>query len=116
MHSIHGENENEERTQGIKSREWKVNGRGGKRGTYFVGNATITYGREGMEIVRPVVDSLVSDFDAIEHVFDYAFDDCLHVNPQEHPLMLADPVGNTREKREKMCQLLFEHYKSPCSI
>ena len=57
--------------------------------------------------------SLVNDFDSMQHIFDYAFDSCLHVNPSEHPILLADPISNTRDRREKLCQIMFEYYKTP---
>ena len=55
----------------------------------------------------------VSDFDAITHIYDHAFTQCLHIDPSEHPILLADPIGNTRDRREQICQLMFENYKAP---
>jgi actin-related protein len=31
----------------------------------------------------------------------------------EHPLIIADPLGNTRDRREKICALAFEQHRAP---
>ena len=38
--------------------ESKSNGSAGRLGTYYVGNQTVQYRRDNMNIIRPVVNSL----------------------------------------------------------
>jgi actin-related protein len=37
----------------------------------------------------------------------------LHVGPEEHPVLLAEALTNTRSAREKTAQILFESFSVP---
>lgn len=55
----------------------------------------------------------VNDWDAVEQVWSYAFNQSLRANTSEHPVLLAEPSFNTREAREKSAEIFFEKYNVP---
>ncbi|KAI8925771.1 actin family [Entophlyctis helioformis] len=80
----------------------------------YVGDVDIFRWRAHMALTSPMdADGVVSDWDALEALWDYAYHGCLRADPAEHPLMFAEPSWNPREKREKLCELAFEKYNAP---
>lgn len=43
----------------------------------------------------------------------HAFEECLSINPAEHPLMITEPSYNTKLYREQLTQEIFETYGVP---
>jgi len=37
----------------------------------------------------------------------------MRLNPEEHPMMLAEPSHNDKAAREKMAEIMFEKYNVP---
>lgn len=56
--------------------------------------------------------SLVQDWDALEKIWDYAFDKSLRIDPKEHPIFVTECAWNTRDIRERLTELAFEKYNS----
>ncbi|KAM1256938.1 hypothetical protein EV1_030734 [Malus domestica] len=84
----------------------------GKRKLY-VGSQSLGYRRDHMEVLSPIKDGVVVDWDAVEGIWDHAFRECLLVDPKEHPMLLAEPSSNTQQQRERTTELMFEKYKVP---
>lgn len=66
-----------------------------------------------LEITSPFEDGLVSNWDAFEQLWDYSFRKALQVASNEHPIMFCDPSWDTKENREKLCELAFEKFDVP---
>ncbi|GAM25133.1 hypothetical protein SAMD00019534_083080 [Acytostelium subglobosum LB1] len=81
--------------------------------TYYVGTNAVTYKRPHMHIQSPLQDGLIKDWDAMEHIWNHAFRYRLNTNPNEHPILLAEPSFNTKQIREKMSEIMFEKYHTP---
>ncbi|KAG9295476.1 hypothetical protein G9A89_013505 [Geosiphon pyriformis] len=77
---------------------------------YIIGDGEISVWRENMEIKNPLHDGMVRDWDALEHIWDYALNNRLRVDPTEHPLLVTEAAWNTRENRERLTELAFEKY------
>ncbi|KAK8520553.1 hypothetical protein V6N13_031001 [Hibiscus sabdariffa] len=84
----------------------------GKRKLY-VGSQALGFRRDHMEVVSPLKDGVVVDWDIVDNIWDHAFKDCLLIDPKEHPMLLAEPSSNTQLQREKIAELMFEKYKVP---
>ena len=54
----------------------------------------------------PIERGIVTNWDDMEKIWDYAFYD-------EHPVLLTEPVGNPKFNREKMIQIMFETFNVP---
>ncbi|KAI8099272.1 actin family [Halteromyces radiatus] len=84
-----------------------------KYSQYYIGDNRINTPRKNMEIINPIEDGLIKDWDAMEAIWDWTFNTVLRVNPQEHPLLYTEPAWNTTESREKLAELAFEKFDFP---
>lgn len=78
---------------------------------YFVDD--LNYRRDKLEVVSPFTDGLITDWDGYGNIWEYVLGSRLRVQSMEHPLMVAEPVFNSRQNREKMVQYLFEKHSPP---
>jgi actin-like protein 6A len=80
---------------------------------YSIGTSALEYRKDHMEIENPMQDGVVENWDLMEKLWDHAFKDRLRIQPEEHPMLLAEPSFNKDENREKMLEIMFEKYKVP---
>ncbi|KAE8157067.1 actin family [Aspergillus tamarii] len=62
---------------------------------------------------RPYQRGVVTNWDGMEKICRKIFYDELKVAPEEHPVVMSEAVGNPRQNREMMTQMLFETFNSP---
>ncbi|OAY63543.1 Actin-related protein 4 [Ananas comosus] len=79
----------------------------------YVGTQALDYRRDHMEVISPLKDGVVVDWDIVDNIWNYAFRQRLLIDPKEHPILLAEPSTNSPLQREKAAELLFENYKVP---
>ncbi|KAF6151927.1 hypothetical protein GIB67_010501 [Kingdonia uniflora] len=96
----------------------------------YVGSQALGYRRDHMEVLSPIKDGVVVDWDMVDNIWDHAFRFCLIlfsclllllissrdrllIDPKEHPMLLAEPSSNTPQQRERTAELMFEKYKVP---
>ncbi|KAK6925230.1 Actin family [Dillenia turbinata] len=84
----------------------------GKRKLY-VGSQALGFRRDHMEVLSPIKDGVVADWDIVDSIWDHAFRECLLIDPKEHPMLVAEPSSNTQQQRERATELMFEKYKVP---
>ncbi|KAL2461647.1 Actin-related protein 4 [Abeliophyllum distichum] len=84
----------------------------GKR-KFYVGSQDLGFRRDDMEVLSPIKDGIVVDWDMAESIWDYALRKCLLIDPKEHPMLLAEPCSNTQQQREKAAEIMFEKYQVP---
>jgi actin-like protein 6A len=86
-----------------------------KKKEYFVGTQALSFPREYMEIESPfnMQTGLIDDWEITENIIQYALVERLGINPNEHPMLMAEPSYNSRLNREKMATLLFEKFNCP---
>jgi actin-related protein len=66
-----------------------------------------------MELKNIMLNGLIEDWDAFEYLMDYAYSKCLFTDPQHHPVVFTESPLNTKQKREKLTELMFEKYNVP---
>eukprot|EP00126_Sphaerothecum_destruens_P005670 Sdes_comp18949_c0_seq2m9460 len=66
------------------------------RGKYSIGDVALGALRSEAELKSPIKDGLVDDWDLFESMLDYMYDSGLKAKSCEHPLLMAEPVWNTR--------------------
>ncbi|KAJ6803309.1 actin-related protein 4 isoform X2 [Iris pallida] len=79
----------------------------------YVGSQALGYRRDFMEVISPIKDGIVVDWDIVDNIWDHAFRERLLIDPKEHPMLLAEPSSNTPQQRERAAELMFENYKVP---
>lgn len=81
--------------------------------TYVHGNNVHLY-RPHATVSSFVADQIVTDWDAAGRALEHAFQDRMRVKTlEEFPLMATEPSWNTKENKEKMCELAFETWQTP---
>ncbi|XP_066384321.1 actin-related protein 4-like [Miscanthus floridulus] len=73
----------------------------------------LEFRRDHMEVISPMKDGTVTDWDIVDNIWNHAFRRRLLINPEEHPMLIAEPSTNTAQQREKAAELMFENYKVP---
>uniref|UniRef100_A0A453NKJ9 Actin-related protein 4 n=1 Tax=Aegilops tauschii subsp. strangulata TaxID=200361 RepID=A0A453NKJ9_AEGTS len=69
--------------------------------------------RDHMEVISPLKDGTVIDWEVVDNIWNHAFRRRLLINPEEHPMLIAEPSTNSGQQREKAAELMFEKYKVP---
>uniref|UniRef100_A0A8C4N5Q4 Actin like 7A n=1 Tax=Eptatretus burgeri TaxID=7764 RepID=A0A8C4N5Q4_EPTBU len=87
-------------------------------GDMVIGNDLFTQqgqlmGQKVVRLVNPMTRGVISDWDALEALWNHVFSVQMAVSPAEHPLMMADPPLNPTTNREKMAELAFETFDVP---
>ncbi|OAF65697.1 Actin-like protein 4, partial [Intoshia linei] len=80
---------------------------------YFIGSNQINHPIQNMDIVSYVKHGLIDDFTLFEQKLNHIYNNCLHSSSEVHPLLMSEPVWNTKAQREQMCELIFETYNVP---
>ncbi|KAF1872677.1 hypothetical protein Lal_00016514 [Lupinus albus] len=79
----------------------------------YVGSQSLGYRRDHMEVLSPLKNGVVVDWNIVDNIWDHALRECLLVDPKERPMLLAEPCSNTQEQRERTAELMFEKYQVP---
>ena len=85
----------------------------GSKGEMHVGTNALSTQRDGMRVVKPLTDGVISDWDAAEALLSHSYKTCLACDPADHPLMLSEPSFNPPAAREKLAELVFEKFQAP---
>ncbi|XP_022850063.1 actin-related protein 4-like [Olea europaea var. sylvestris] len=83
------------------------------KGKFYVGSQDLGIRRDHMQVLSPIKDGIVVDWDMVESIWDHALRQCLLIDPKEHPMLLAEPCSNTQQQREKTAEIMFEKYQVP---
>ncbi|XP_042017131.1 actin-related protein 4-like isoform X1 [Salvia splendens] len=80
---------------------------------FFVGSQDLGFRRDHMEVLSPMKDGVVVDWDMVEGIWDHALRKCLLIDPKEHPMLFAESCSNSQQQREKTAEIMFEKYQVP---
>ncbi|KAL5006339.1 hypothetical protein ScPMuIL_015145 [Solemya velum] len=80
---------------------------------YYIDTNSIKVPRKGMEIHSFLKDGMIEDWDVYEKMIDYVYSRHVRSESNLHPVMMSEPAWNSRSKREKMTELMFEKYNVP---
>lgn len=69
--------------------------------------------RSKLTCSHPLENGIIENFENMELLWEYTFDEMLKVNPAEHPLLLTEPPYNPKPNRERMVEVMFESFGVP---
>ncbi|XP_036618543.1 actin, clone 302-like isoform X2 [Trichosurus vulpecula] len=78
----------------------------------FIGNE-VTEKRGKLTVKYPVERGIITNWDDMEKIWHHAFYNVLHIDPEEHPLMVTETVTNPKANKEKLMQVMFETFRVP---
>ncbi|XP_065654026.1 actin-like protein 6A isoform X2 [Hydra vulgaris] len=65
------------------------------------------------EIVNPLKDGMIEDWDLFEHLLNHIYKEHIRDDSSAHPVLMSEASWNTKAKRAKITELLFEKYDIP---
>merc|ERR1712150_114688 len=65
------------------------------------------------EMVNPVKDCLIEDWDLFEKLLNHVYSNHIRDKSEGHPVLMSEAPWNTKEKREKLTEIMFEKYNIP---
>ena len=78
----------------------------------YVGDEVLPI-KSSLNIHYPIQRGVVTNWDAMETIWDHTFVNELRENPREHPVLLTEVPLNPKANREKMTQIMFETFNTP---
>jgi len=75
----------------------------------MVGDLASEY-RSYLQLTQPMEHGIVKNWDDMQLLWDYTFQDKLRVDTQGRKVLLTEPPMNPSKNREKMCEVMFENY------
>jgi actin-related protein len=66
-----------------------------------------------LTIRYPIEHGIVTNWDDMEKIWNHTFYHELHTSLEERPILVTEPSFNPISNREKMIQILFEHFNVP---
>lgn len=80
---------------------------------YIIDNMSLKAPKSNMEIRPFLKDGLIDDWNLYENVLNYILGKHLKCDASKHPILMTEPVTNTKHKREKLCEMVFEKFDVP---
>jgi len=60
-----------------------------------------------------VRDGMINDWDLLEKLLNHVYKDYIRDAADQHPVLMSEAPWNTKEKREKLTEMMFEKYNIP---
>ncbi|EJU03687.1 actin binding protein [Dacryopinax primogenitus] len=66
--------------------------------------------RNYLQISHPMEHGIIRNWDDMKILWDYTFNEVMHVDPRGRKILLTEPPMNPKVNRQRMCQVMFEEY------
>lgn len=80
---------------------------------YHIDTAQLNFPKKDMEVSSFMKDGMINDWDMFEEVLNYSYKKIIQSESEFHPVLFSEAPWNKKDKREKLCQLMFEKYNVP---
>ena len=67
----------------------------------------------GFKTLSPIQNTMITHWKAMEYIWHHTFYNELRVAPEEHPVLLTEPLNNPKMNRERMVRLMFDRFNVP---
>ncbi|XP_012077077.1 actin-100-like isoform X1 [Jatropha curcas] len=92
-----------------------------KHAMIAIGHKDMYFGDEAearrgiLKLSNPIHHGIVTDWEAMERIWEHTFDKELRVTIEEHPVLLTEAPLNPKINREKMVEIMFEAFEIPAT-
>jgi actin-related protein len=76
----------------------------------YCGEAATKISADSLEHHWPIDGGLITDWDAMQKLWDHLLSNELRVDPQEYSVLISEPPHAPKPQREKVAQIMFESY------
>lgn len=80
---------------------------------YLVDTVYMKHPMKDMELVNFLKDGMIEDWDIFENVMDYVYSHSIKSESTHHPALMSEAAWNTKGKRERLAEIMFEKYNIP---
>jgi len=80
---------------------------------YHVDTPQLNFPKKDMEVHSYMKDGMINDWDTFEQVLDYSYKRIIQSESEYHPVLFSEAPWNKKDKREQLCELMFEKYNVP---
>ena len=80
---------------------------------YYIDTVNLKVARPGMDVTTCLKEGLIEDWDQFENMMNHTYKKHIKSDSNLHPVLMSEAAWNTRAKREKLTELMFETYNIP---
>ncbi|XP_018319162.1 actin-like protein 6B [Agrilus planipennis] len=80
---------------------------------YYIDTTFLYTPRNKLELHNYMSEGMIDNWDYFEKIIDYSYDKIIQSQSEYHPVLFSESPWNQRQKREKLCEIMFEKYKVP---
>nr|XP_021506383.1 actin-like protein 6B [Meriones unguiculatus] len=81
--------------------------------TFHIDTNALHVPRDGAEVMSPLKNGMIEDWECFRAILDHTYSKHVKSEPNLHPVLMSEAPWNTRAKREKLTELMFEQYNIP---
>ncbi|KAL6484096.1 hypothetical protein MHYP_G00089690 [Metynnis hypsauchen] len=81
--------------------------------SFYLDTTALHVPRAGVELISPLKNSMIEDWEGFQAIMDHIYSKHIKSEPGLHPVLMSEAPWNSRAKREKLTELMFEHYNIP---
>uniref|UniRef100_A0A8B9H8T0 Actin-like 6B n=1 Tax=Astyanax mexicanus TaxID=7994 RepID=A0A8B9H8T0_ASTMX len=81
--------------------------------TFYMDTTALHVPRPGVELISPLKNGMIEDWESFQAIMDHIYSKHIKSEPSLHPVLMSEAPWNSRAKREKLTELMFEHYNIP---
>ncbi|XP_063043417.1 actin-like protein 6B [Engraulis encrasicolus] len=81
--------------------------------SFYLDTPALHVPRAGVELLSPLKNGMIEDWEAFQAIVDHVYSKYIKSEPNLHPVLMSEAPWNSRVKREKLTELMFEHYNIP---
>ncbi|XP_020841491.1 actin-like protein 6A [Phascolarctos cinereus] len=81
--------------------------------TYYIDTNALHVPGENMEVISPLKNRMIENWDRFQTILDHTYKIRVKSEASLHPVLTSEVPWNTRVKREKLTEMIFEHYNIP---
>ena len=80
---------------------------------YHIDTVSLNYPKKDMDIDTYMKDGMIENWDMFEKVLDYSYKKIIQSESEYHPVLFSESAWNKKDRREKICEIMFEKYNVP---